>query len=296
MLVLVVIHGLFWSGLLSASATYVDVARAAEPPRRGHGVLGALDRAGRIGGADHRPVGLQPRRMDGDVPRSGGVEPGDGGDCVALAGGHAAQTARAGRPCRTLLEWRVLALSLCACSCMRSATAASRASSRSTRTQTPSRPRALYFTVFSLDDRRHPPVHRPIRRSRRLSPRVSARASRWSSVAFALLAVGGSRTLLITSAVVFGTGFGSAYPAFLGARAEVRGRESARRGVRQHHRRVRYRHRDRLDRDGLDHRALRISACMGNRGGLAACAIPFFIVVERRVFASGGLGPQPAQS
>ncbi len=38
----------------------------------------------------------------------------------------------------------------------------------------------------------------------------------WSSIGFALLAVGGSRAMFVVSALVFGTGFGSAYPLFLG--------------------------------------------------------------------------------
>jgi predicted MFS family arabinose efflux permease len=36
------------------------------------------------------------------------------------------------------------------------------------------------------------------------------------AVGFALLAIGGSRPVLILSAITFGIGFGSAYPAYLG--------------------------------------------------------------------------------
>ena len=46
---------------------------------------------------------------------------------------------------------------------------------------------------------------------------------------FALLAVGGSRTMFVVSALVFGTGFGSAYPLFLGH--VMRHVEPARRGA-----------------------------------------------------------------
>ena len=75
-------------------------------------------------------------------------------------------------------------------------------------------PRALYFTVFSITII----VTRPF--IGRFADRVGYRRVFLPCVVlvtlgFALLAVGGSRPCLIASAVLFGTGFGSAYPVFL---------------------------------------------------------------------------------
>jgi MFS family permease len=76
-------------------------------------------------------------------------------------------------------------------------------------------PRALYFTVFSIAIL----VTRPF--VSRLGDRVGHRRVLLPCLVlvvagFALLAVGGSRTVFVISALVFGTGFGSAYPLFLG--------------------------------------------------------------------------------
>jgi MFS family permease len=76
-------------------------------------------------------------------------------------------------------------------------------------------PRALYFTLFSIAIL----VTRPT--MARLGDRIGHRrvllpCLALVAVGFALLAVGGSRAMFAVSAFVFGTGFGSAYPLFLG--------------------------------------------------------------------------------
>ena len=77
------------------------------------------------------------------------------------------------------------------------------------------RPSALYFTVFSIAILATRPY------VARLGDRVGHKkifvpCLALVVVGFALLAVGGSRTMFVVSALVFGTGFGSAYPLFLG--------------------------------------------------------------------------------
>ena len=73
---------------------------------------------------------------------------------------------------------------------------------------------AVFFTLFCLTI----VVTRPF--IGRFADRVGYRRVLVPCVAlvvtgFALLALGGSRPLLIASAIIFGTGFGSAYPVFL---------------------------------------------------------------------------------
>ncbi len=76
-------------------------------------------------------------------------------------------------------------------------------------------PVSIYFTVFSIAIL----VTRPY--VARLGDRIGHKKVLVPClglvvVGFALLAVGGSRTMFVISALVFGTGFGSAYPLFLG--------------------------------------------------------------------------------
>ena len=76
-------------------------------------------------------------------------------------------------------------------------------------------PASLYFTVFSIAIL----VTRPF--VARLGDRIGHKkvfvpCLVLVMLGFALLAVGGSRTMFVISALIFGTGFGSAYPLFLG--------------------------------------------------------------------------------
>jgi MFS family permease len=76
------------------------------------------------------------------------------------------------------------------------------------------RPRALYFTVFSLTII----ATRPF--IARFADRVGYRRILFPSLAlvatgFAVLALGGTRPFIVVSALTFGLGFGSAYPVFI---------------------------------------------------------------------------------
>jgi len=216
MLALVVVHGLFWSGLLVAAGSYVT--DLVPPLRRAEGMsywgmstIFAIAMAPTIGlwVFEHGGWSLL---------------------CVEAAGLNllmfaiawlllppdppAAHHAARAWTWRGLVEWKVLALSMTLflyafgyggiTSFVAMYSEASGVS-----------PRALYFTVFSIAIL----ATRPF--VARLGDRVGHRRVLLPCLVlvmlgFALLAVGGSRMVFVISALVFGTGFGSAYPLFLG--------------------------------------------------------------------------------
>lgn len=214
MLVVVVIHGVFWSGLLAASGAYVtDIVPAT---RRAEGVsywglatVFATSVAPTIGLwiFEHggwwwlcmEAMGLNlamfavAYTLPPDVRRA-----------------HAAPFSLAPR---TLIEWPVLILSftLFLYSFGYGAITSFVAMYADANGVTP---RALYFTVFSIAIVfTRPPVAR-------LGDRIGHRKVLLPALAlvclgFALLAVGGTWYLLVASALVFGVGFGSAYPLFV---------------------------------------------------------------------------------
>jgi MFS family permease len=216
MLALVVVHGLFWSGLLVAAGSYVtDLVPA---PRRAEGM--SYWGMSTIFAVSMAPtIGLWVFEHGGWTLL-----------CIEAAGLNllmfsiaflllppdppAAHHASRVWSWNGLVEWRVLALSgtlflyAFGYGGITSFVAMySEASGVS--------PRALYFTVFSVAIL----VTRPY--VARLGDRVGHRRVLLPCLVlvvlgFALLAVGGSRTVFVVSALVFGTGFGSAYPLFLG--------------------------------------------------------------------------------
>jgi predicted MFS family arabinose efflux permease len=102
-------------------------------------------------------------------------------------------------------------------------------------------------------------------------------------IAFGLLALGGSRPLLIASALLFGTGFGSAYPAFLGHVLKF---------VDEHRRGAAFGSIIGMFDTGIGTGSIAMGwlvehfgyrAAWGTAAILAACSIPYFILVERRV-------------
>ena len=216
MLALVVIHGVFWSGLLVAASSYVT--DLVPPLRRAEGMsywgmstIFAVAMAPTIGLWVFEHGGwmllcveaaglnllmftialvlLPPDPAPAPAPRA----PGRGPACV---------------------EWKVLALagtmflySFGYGGITSFVAMYSEASGVS--------PRALYFTVFSIAIL----ATRPF--VARLGDRVGHRRVLLPClvlvmIGFVLLAIGGSRAMFVISALVFGTGFGSAYPLFLG--------------------------------------------------------------------------------
>ncbi|MFP5379414.1 MAG: MFS transporter [Vicinamibacteria bacterium] len=213
MLALVVLHGVFWSGLLSASAAYITDIVPAE--RRAEGLSW---------------WGLSTVVAVAVAPTIGLWIYGSGGwlvMCLVAAGLNVAmgvmawslppepqrppgamRTALAGR----LVDWRVLALSgtLFLYSFGYGSITSFVALYADANGVTP---RALYFAVFSVAIL----FTRPF--AARLGDRFGYRKILLPclvliAAGFGLLALGGGRSTFVASALVFGTGFGSAYPLF----------------------------------------------------------------------------------
>lgn len=215
MLGLVIVHGLFWSGLLVAASSYVtDIV---PPTRRAEGMsywgmstIFAVSMAPAIGlwvyaHGGWRLLCLEAAALGvGMFTIAWTLLPRD------APHGHEGAAWR----WSSLIEWKVLALSLTMflysfgyggiTSFVAMYSEASGVS-----------PPSLYFTVFSVAIL----VTRPfIARlgDRAGHKRVFVPCLVLVVIGFALLAVGGGRPMFVASAVVFGTGFGSAYPLFLG--------------------------------------------------------------------------------
>lgn len=284
MLVLVVVHGAFWSGLLSASASYVS--SLVPPGRRAEGMgywglstVLAVSIAPTIGLWVYSHGGWTAMcveaatlnlvmaaiawRLPADSPRP-----------------HEGRRLFAG----SLLEWRVLILSFTlflyafGYGGLTSFVALYTDHNGVT-------PRALYFTLFCMTII----ITRPF--IGRFADRVGYRRVFLPCVAlivsgFVLLAIGGSKPFLITSALLFGTGFGSAYPVYLAH--VLKFVDQSRRGA------IFGSIIGAFD-TGIGTGSITMGWIIERFGFepawataavLAACAIPFFIVMERRVLAT----------
>lgn len=284
MLALVVVHGLFWSGLLSASAAYTtDIVPS---NRRAEG-LGYWGLATVLAVAVAPGLGLWVFEHGGWrllCLESAGLNVAMAGIACALPSEPRHAPGRRDAVRGTLLEWRALALSFTlflysfgyggitsfiALYADRNGVA----------------PRALYFTVFAVVI----VATRPF--LGRFADRVGYRRVLVPCLAlvvaaYALLALGGSRPLLVASAVLFGIGFGSAYPVFIA---------------------VLMRHVDETRRGaafggiigafdtGIGTGSIAIGWIIGHYGFeaaygtaavLATFSVPYFLVMERRLFPS----------
>ena len=215
MLGLVIVHGCFWSGLLVAASSYVtDIV---PPHRRAEGMsywgmstIFAVSMAPAIGLWVYEHGGWQVLCFESAALCLGmftialTLLPKDTPHVVA----------RAAWSWSSLIEWKVLALSITMflysfgyggiTSFVAMYSDASGV-----------HPASLYFTVFSIAIL----VTRPY--VARLGDRIGHKKVLVPCLAlvvagFALLAVGGSTAMFVVSALVFGTGFGSAYPLCLG--------------------------------------------------------------------------------
>jgi MFS family permease len=292
MLALVVVHGCFWSGLLTASGTYATA------------IIPASRRAEGIG-----YWGLSTVLATSMAPMIGLWVYGHGGwtaMCLELAGLNLVMAAIAwllpvdvvaARPHRPMsLEWRILVLSFTlflyafGYGGITSFVALYTDANAVT-------PRALYFTLFSLTII----VSRPF--SGRFADRVGYRRVFVPCLVlvvagFALLALGGTRPHLIASAIIFGLGFGSAYPVFLAH--VMRHVDESRRGAM-------FGSIIGAFDTGIGTGSIAMGSIIQQYGYrpawatcalLAACAIPFFLVAEPRLIgrASGrrsGIDLQP---
>jgi MFS family permease len=215
MLALVVVHGLFWSGLLVAASSYVtDIVPAA---RRAEGMsywgmstIFAVSMAPAIGLWVYEHGGWRLLCLEAA---------GLGLLMFGIAWVLLPKDAPHGREGEawhwaSLVEWKVLALSATMflyafgyggiTSFVAMYSEASGVS-----------PASLYFTVFSIAIlATRPPIARLGDRVGHVKVLIPCLAL--VTLGFALLAVGGSRAMFVLSALIFGTGFGSAYPLFLG--------------------------------------------------------------------------------
>lgn len=280
MLGLVIVHGLFWSGLLSASSAYVTGLVPAARRAEGMGYWGLSTV---LAVAVAPTVGLWVYSHGGWMAMC--LEAAALNLLMALIAWRLPADARRPAPpawsARTLLEWRVLLVS--ASLFLYSFGYGGLTSFVTLYTDANGvTPRALYFTVFSVTII----VTRPF--VGRFADRAGYRRVFLPSVGlvvlgFALLAIGGSRTLLIVSAVSFGAGFGSAYPAFLG---------HVLRFVGEHRRGAAFGSIIGMFDTGIGTGSIVIGWIVEHYGYrpawtlaalLAACAIPYFLIVERRV-------------
>ena len=282
MLGLVIVHGLFWSGLLSASAAYVTALVPVGRRAEGIGYWGlstvlAVSVAPTIGlwvysrggwtamcleaAALNLLMAVIAWRLPVDPPR--------------------ADHHRAPLSPRTLLEWRVLVVSgsLFLYSFGYGGLTSFVALYTDANSVTP---RALYFTLFSLTI----VVTRPF--IGRFADRAGYRRVFLPAVglvvlAFALLAIGGSRPILIASALLFGTGFGSAYPAFLGHVLKF---------VDENRRGAAFGSIIGMFDTGIGTGSIAMGwivehvgyqAAWATAASLAACSIPYFLLVQKRV-------------
>jgi MFS family permease len=284
MLGLVIVHGLFWSGLLSASAAYVTGLVPASRRAEGMGYWGlstvlAVSVAPTLGlwvyshggwtamcveaAALNLLMAFIAWRLPADALRDPDVRP--------LA-------------TRSLLEWRVLVVS--ASLFMYSFGYGGLTSFIALYTDANGvTPRALYFTLFSLTI----VLTRPF--IGRFADRAGYRRVFLPSVglvviAFGLLALSGSRPMLIASAVVFGAGFGSAYPAFLGHVLKF---------VDENRRGAAFGSIIGMFDTGVGTGSIAMGWIIEHLGYqaawtvaamLAACSIPYFLIVERRVLVA----------
>jgi MFS family permease len=280
MLTLVIVHGFFWSGLLSGSGTYV--ANLVPAARRAEGI-------GYWGLSTVLAVSVAPTIGLWVYSRGGWLAM-----CLEAAALNLVMAAIAWflpsesraphqtdpRP-RSWIEWRVLLLSvtlfLYSFGYGGLTSFVALYADRNGVT-----PRALYFTVFALTTI----VTRPF--IGRFADRVGYRRVFLPCVAlivagYALLGLGGTRPFLIASAVMFGIGFGSAYPAFLAH--VMRHVDESRRGAM-------FGSIIGAFDTGIGTGSIALGWIIERYGFrpawmtaalLASCAIPFFLLVERRL-------------
>lgn len=283
MLALVLVHGFFWSGLLSASAAYVTALVPTARRAEGLGYWGlstvlAVSVAPTIGLWVYSHGGWTAMCLEAAALN------------LLMAGiawrlppdqrhEHSARMST-----RTLLEWRVLlvSVSLFLYSFGYGGLTSFVALYTDANDVTP---RALYFTLFSLTII----VTRPF--IGRFADRAGYRkvflpAVALVAIAFALLAMGGTRPILVASAVLFGAGFGSAYPAFLGHVLKY---------VDDNRRGAAFGSIIGMFDTGIGTGSITMGWIVEHLGfqtawaaaaTLAACSIPYFLMVERRVLTA----------
>lgn len=289
---LVFFHGLFWSGLLSASAAYIT---GLIPERRRAEGIGYWGMATVLATAFAPVLGLE-------VYRHGWIAL-----CASIGALNLVMAAIAwslpesegprrarGAPffTRQLIEWHVLAVSMSLFLCSFGYGGVTSFVAMWTEKNDLS-PRGLFFTVFSLTVL----FVRPFlgRFADRVGPhRVILPLLGLVAAAFTILAVATTRPLLVVSAVLFGAGFGNVYPVYV---AHVtRHVDPARRGAAFGAILAAF-------DTGIGTGSVALGAVIGSAGFpaayglaalLAALSIPAFVLLERRFLRNDAHEKLPA--
>jgi MFS family permease len=226
MLALVLVHGVFWSGLLSASAAYMtgllpENRRAEGIGYWGLSTLSAIAVAPTVGFWIYRTGGWLWMCVGSTALNLG---------MAAIAASlpeHQAEAARDRPPRRRLIEARVLLVSITLA--MYSFGYGGITSFTAMYADANGvRPKSLYLTAMAIVMLlTRPPLARV--GDRFGYRRVFVPCLVLISCGLACLAVGGTRFWMLLSAVIFGVGFGSAYPSYIGY--VMRGVTAGRRGA-----------------------------------------------------------------
>ncbi len=278
MLLVVVVHGIFWSGLMTAAGGYLGDIIPAHRRAEGMGYYGiatvmALAVAPALGlwiysygwqsvclsaaALNLVMVVIAYRLPETGAPRLGPVT-------ISLRGA---------------IEWRVLMLSgTLFLYYFGYGGIASFAALYATANQVT--PPGLYFSVFAASAMTTTLFAGPLG-DRFGHARLLVPALVLITLAYALLGVSGTKWWLIVSAIIFGFGIPRCLPAVHRLRAAPGGTGTPRRGVRRHHRRAGHRRRHRLHHHGLDHRSLRLRPGLRHRRVHGRRVYPLFPGDER---------------
>jgi MFS family permease len=291
MLALVVIHGCFWSGLLTASgALLADIIPA---HRRAEG-LGYYGLSTLLAIAVAPSIGLWLFRFGWEAVclSAAALNLGMAVIALRLPDLHTAEPTDAPLFSRDVLEWRVFGLSITlflysfGYGGVTSFVALYA-------TENGVAPAGIYFTVFAIVTMLTRPLSGHLG-DRLGHVRVLIPCLALIVVGYALLAVSGTRPWLLASAIVFGIGFGSAYPVFAAyvlQRVDIRRRGAAFGGILAAF--------DTgigsgsISMGWLIHR-FGFQTAFGAAACLAALSIPYFLYSVRRVAWTTSISERPA--
>jgi MFS family permease len=210
MLSLVVVHGIFWSGLLTASGAYLtDII----PPRRRAEGIGYYGFSTLLAISAAPSIGLYLYQFGWEVVclSAAALNVAMAGIAWLMRESHHGEAVEGPFFGAHVLEWRVAALSvtLFLYSFGYGGVTSFVALYATANAVTP----GLYFTVFAVTTMCTRPISGPLG-DRVGHVRVLIPCLALIVLGYALLAMSGTRPWLLASAVIFGVGFGSAYPVY----------------------------------------------------------------------------------
>ena len=290
MLALVVVHGIFWSGLLTASGAYLtDII----PPRRRAEGIGYYGFSTLLAISAAPSIGLYLYKFGWDVVclSAAALNVAMAGIAWLMRESHHGEAPSGPLFGAHVLEWRVAALSvtLFLYSFGYGGVTSFVALYATANAVTP----GLYFTVFAVTTMCTRPISGPLG-DRVGHVRVLIPCLALIVVGYALLAMSGTRPWLLASAVIFGVGFGSAYPvyaAYVLQHVDTRRRGAAFGGILAAF--------DTgigtgsITMGWIIHR-FGFNAAYAAAACLAALSIPYFLFSERRLLWTTSISERPA--